>query len=60
VRLPVEVLVLEEEDRIVAADRGAQQSVRVERVRRQDDAQTGMCVMSTAPDWEWYTAPPPM
>ena len=39
VRLAVEVLVLEEDHRIVAADRGAQQAVGVERGRRTDDAQ---------------------
>ena len=39
VRLAVEVLVLEEEHRVVAADRRPQEAVRVEGVRGHDDAQ---------------------
>ena len=41
VGLAVEVLVLEEQDRVVAADRGAQQARRVLRVRRERDADAG-------------------
>src|SRR2546430_17435410 len=41
VGLAVEVLVLEEEDGVIAADGGPQQAVRVERRAGTDDAQSG-------------------
>src|SRR3989442_1303145 len=41
VRLAVEVLVLEEQHRVVAADRGAEQAVGVERGARAQDAESG-------------------
>jgi hypothetical protein len=52
------VLVLEEEHRVVAADRRAQQSGRVLRVRREHDADAGVCAKIATPDWLWYGAPP--
>ena len=41
VGLAIEALVLQEQDRVVAADGGAQQAVGVEGVGRKDDAQAG-------------------
>src|SRR5579864_2759138 len=41
IRLTVQALVLEEENRVIAADRGAEKSGGIECVRRKDDAQAG-------------------
>jgi hypothetical protein len=53
VDLAVQVLVLEEEHGVLAADRGAQQARRVERGRRQHDAQPGQCAKIDSPVCEW-------
>jgi hypothetical protein len=47
------VLVLEEEDRVVAADRGAQQAVGIEGRRGQTTRKPGFAVNSEAPVWLW-------